>query len=904
MPRDFLRPFFLAFLLFVTAALSAQATGDVTKPWTYWWWMGNAVEKDEIVRELDQFAESGLGGVHIIPIYGAKGYEDNFIDFLSEEWMEIVAFTEREAEARGLGMDLTLGTGWPFGGPWVKPADVAMQGQLIEIPLIDARQVTVDPERIIRENDLTAVLAAFITNGERNIDLREHLRGEPVVVDLPAGDWEYRAFGMKPTRQQVKRAAPGGEGPVIDYFSRQAVANYLEHFDSVFAYTDYPVTPRAIYHDSYEAYGADITRAFVDSFQAFNGYSLIEYTPLDPGDFTSDDSLLVHDIRSTLDRLLYGGFGREWTAFARHRGAGSRYQAHGSPGNILDLYGLASIPETESFGCSQFPIPGLECDPDYNEENFGRPSALMMRFASSPAHLMGKPLVSSETGTWLGNHFKVSLRQVKPQVDQLLASGINHIFWHGTAYSPERAGYPGWRFYASTNFGPDAHFHDEFGELNRYVQRCQEQLQAARPDNDVLLYFPLHDLWVKRPYPVAIQLDVHHYDAWFGATPFGALAGALEAAGVAFDYVSDRQLAELRVDTAGRVGYPGGGSYRTVVVPAMDYIPRATLEQMRRLAAAGIRIVFDGKVPNNFAEMEYYQNEETPRVMLLRGRAAGKLLVTADPVAVLDTLGVRREGLKEAGLDFLRKRTTGGTRYFITNLGAAAVSESLRLNADYAYVKVTDPLTGRADYLETRDTFRLNVAPGQSYLLDAVTERPSVPRRGPATFVGAQPLPGPWAVSFAPGRGPAPADTLTVNRLTSWTDWDVDSLGYYSGKATYRTTFALDTGGARARSYRIAFDTIRESAEVILNGVSQGTLWAFPNELELRPEDLRKDNVLEVVVQNVSANYLRHYDREHPEWKNFYDINFVDITYRPFRAEEWPAVPAGLIGGVTVRSYR
>ncbi len=91
------------------------------KPWTRWWWMGNAVDKENITRHLEEFAEAGIGGVEIAPIYGTKGYEDHFLRYLSEDWMEILVHTLNEAERLGLGVDMILGTGWPYGGPQVEP---------------------------------------------------------------------------------------------------------------------------------------------------------------------------------------------------------------------------------------------------------------------------------------------------------------------------------------------------------------------------------------------------------------------------------------------------------------------------------------------------------------------------------------------------------------------------------------------------------------------------------------------------------------------------------------------------------------------------------------------------------------------------------------------------------------
>jgi len=114
-----------------------------SRPWTRWWWLGSAVDKPNLTRLLEQYRAAGLGGVEICPIYGAKGYEDRYLDFLSPRWMEMLAHTTAEAHRLGLGVDLTTGTGWPFGGPGVSPEsassrvilkayDVAGGGRLAE----------------------------------------------------------------------------------------------------------------------------------------------------------------------------------------------------------------------------------------------------------------------------------------------------------------------------------------------------------------------------------------------------------------------------------------------------------------------------------------------------------------------------------------------------------------------------------------------------------------------------------------------------------------------------------------------------------------------------------------------------------------------------------------------------
>ena len=398
--------FFLSFLMFSSGLVAQELS--TAKPWTFWWWMGSAVTEDDISAQLKYFSKSGIGGVHIIPIYGVKGFDSQNIQFLNDRWLEMMRYTVIERRRLGIGVDLSTGTGWPFGGP-----NVSVE--------MGARQIS-------------------LKNGE-------------ILIE--------------PTGQQVKRSAPGGEGLVLDPFLAQGMKRYLGRFDTAFANTS--DLPRSMYMDSYEAYGANWTTDFEVEFEKRRGYRLDDkLSMLFDGGGVSSAKLVQMDYHQTLAELLRERYAHEWTKWSKEKGFLTRYQAHGSPGNLLDLYDEADIPETESFGTSRFKIPGLRVDPDYSVNQFGTPNPLAMKFASSAANFSGKKLVSSETGTWLANHFKVSLSQIKPQIDELFTAGINHIFYHGTSYSPQKENYPGWLFYASTNFGPMSHFADHFALLNEY----------------------------------------------------------------------------------------------------------------------------------------------------------------------------------------------------------------------------------------------------------------------------------------------------------------------------------------------------------------------------------------------------------------------------------------------------
>ncbi|GAB3016276.1 glycosyl hydrolase [Spirosoma pulveris] len=842
-----------------------QAKGNPAKPWTYWWWMGNAVNASDITYQLEQFAKAGLGGVHIIPIYGVKGYETEFIPYLSNKWLAVFGHTVREGNRLGLGVDLTTGTGWPFGGPDVSTAMAAKEWKLAA-------------------GKLTAV----------------------------------------PTKQQVKRPAPGAQGPVIDYFSKQALEQYLLRFDSTLAHSSWQ--PRAVYNDSYEVYGANWTDNFLIEFKARRGYDLNSQLTAFLDTTQTETSILVHqDFHQTLAELLLDGFAKPWDNWAHKAGYRTRNQAHGSPGNLIDLYAATDIPETESFGSSRFPIPGLRVDANYEVDRFGTPNPLAMKFASSAAHLMGKPLVSSETGTWLANHFQVSLSQIKPQVDELLASGINHIFYHGIPYSPPAENWPGWSFYASTNYGPSSHFWPHLPLLNQYIERCQARLQRSRPDNDVLVYFPIHDLWATPAKSAGgiHQLEVHHVERWLLPQPFGRLCEQLAEHGYAFDYISDDLLKSLIVTKQG-IRAASGAIYQVIVVPKTNYIPTTTLELLDKLAQQGARIVFDGQLPRQAAGFQDH-TARTATVNQLGQTLQKRPTVTVSPnlFKTLTTLGVRVETWAAQGLSFIRKRQDTGlnkaglsadtTHYFITNLNNRFHQGWITLSAA-GRVSRYDPLTNLTAGLPTRKgkggkaEIYLSLEPGQSCFLDVSLGTPKFANTTAQQRVTHSPgaaiaLKNPWRIQFVrpnPEQGQTAFKlSATLPALTDWTTLS-ESAGYFSGTARYTTTVSVPAGAA-VSAYVLDLGDVREVAEVWLNGQSLGTAWCIPFQLTIPANRLKAgDNQLEIDVTNLSANYMRLYDRQNPGWKKFYDINIVDIRYKPFDATRWQALPSGLLGPVTL----
>lgn len=271
----------------------------------------------------------------------------------------------------------------------------------------------------------------------------------------------------------VERAGPGGEGSVIDHFSNVALQHYLDRFDSAFKGKDIRGL-RAFFNDSYEvddARGAaDWTPTLFNEFKKRRGYNLQEHLPALFGyDDQEKNRRILCDYRETISEMLLHNFTEPWKQWAHDKAAIIRNQAHGAPSNILDLYGVVDIPEIE----------GVE--------------PLRIKMASSAGNVTGKKLVSSESATWLGEHFESNLSDIKVALDRFMLNGVNHLFYHGTTYSPPGEPWPGWLFYAAVHLNPRNPLWSDFDALNQYVSRCQSFLQNATPDNDVLLYYPIYD---------------------------------------------------------------------------------------------------------------------------------------------------------------------------------------------------------------------------------------------------------------------------------------------------------------------------------------------------------------------------------------------------------------------------
>jgi hypothetical protein len=935
-------------LLSVQALFAQQVKGQLSwpeitrenKPWSRWWWPGSIVSESDLTSAMEAYKAAGLGGLEITVIYGVKGEEEKFISYLSPKWMDMFTYTLKEGERLDLGLDLANASGWPFGGPWVDPADASKNinyktyslksGQTLDDKIEFIQQPLVRP--VGQKPDITKLIDPIGKNGDLQLYALDQIRFEkplPLqilvaysdsgqVVNLtgrvttsknldwvaPPGNWTLYALFEGWHGKMAERAGPGGEGLVIDHFSGQAIDNFLKHFDNIFKNYDINYL-RGYFNDSYEvddASGqANWTNNLFHEFYIRRGYDLSMNLPaLFQKDEPDKNARVLSDYRQTISDLILEKFTAHWTSWAHKQGKTTRNQAHGSPGNILDLYAATDIPETEGTEITR------------------------LKFASSAANVTGKKYASCEAATWLGEHFTSTLADVKNAVDQFFLGGINHISYHGTCFSPQDEPWPGFLFYAAVEFSPANSFWSDFPALNSYISHVQSFLQSGRPDNDVLLYFPIFDRFADYGRGM-----LEHFDAIsqaFNGTPFKKGAETMLEKGYSFDYISDLQIKNTEVSD--KVLLTEGNRYKTLVLPGCKYIPLETFSQILKLANDGASIILYGNLPDNvsgWADLED-KNEAfrhlkealefkatSDKKIFMAQIGEGKIIMGDDIGKLITVAGIKREPMTDSGIKFIRRETGNGYCYFIKNQSESTFDGWLPITETATSVAVFNPMTKKYGVAKNRAgadgafEIYIRLSSGESMIIQTYGKKISGrPYQFYDTHSIPQEITGKWSINFVEG-GPVLPAPKEITILTSWTDFGGDEVKDFSGTATYKLTFDKPSG--KADAWLLDLGNVCNSARVILNEKEISVLIGPDFKVIIDRKELKAVNSLEIQVSNLMANRIAYLDRNKVEWKKFYNVNFAARLRENnkngiFDASAWQPRASGLLGPVTITAMK
>jgi hypothetical protein len=346
----------------------------------------------------------------------------------------------------------------------------------------------------------------------------------------------------------------------------------------------------------------------------------------------------------------------------------------------------------------------------------------------------------------------------------------------------------------------------------------------------------------------------------------------------------------LKIDDKGRL-YNDYISVAALIIPATTYISEPTFLYLQSLSNAGATILFVDKLPEKFSglssrirmsEINHWQLKTTNNLLL-----------------DLEKIRSTREPWKKHGIDFIRKKTSKGYVYFLVNQGSKEVRDSISpgiFSSDYEWM---DPLTGQRGRISSKGKIWVNLAPGKSMLLytyfsGETNEKWFDKIEGKIVEIGKT-----WDVSFNGLFENTVIPSKKTDSLHSWTTFGSKELEYFCGKGVYTSSFDFGKLQKQHKYVMLKFDQVKETAAVTINGFYCGTAWSFPFEVQVPVRILKKkNNIINIVVQNNAANLMRKRDTELPEWKTFYDINMVDIRYQPFNAKKWDLTSSGLIGKV------
>jgi hypothetical protein len=795
-----------------------------------WWWFGPSVTREEAFAEMRRMKEGGLGGFELAVVYPmalddpASGLRNE--RYLSPEFLDKVSFAARKARELGLRMDVTIGSGWSYGGPYITP-DLAAARLRSE-----RREITPDRKEVPRPvpYDGDRLVAAFIGLGSmseadprtfRELDLA----GDGPIA-LPAGNGPRVVlfYFASHSGQIVKRAALGAEGYVLDHFSRPAIETHLREAGDKLLGAAGPGGVHAVFCDSLEVYDADWTADLLEQFRARRGYDLRPLLPIWERD-AGDRSLEVRrDAGRTLSELYEERFLVPLAEWAKKNNVLLRIQNYGEPPATLSSSRHADLIDGEGWKFREL---------------------TSSRWASSASHLFGRPVITSETWTWLHSPaFRATPLDVKAEADQHFLAGINQLIGHGWPYSPPQAGTPGWPFYAAAVLSDKNPWGPVMPDLAAYLHRVSFVLRQGEPVVDVALYAPTEDAWAAFRPGVSMNLFRKIVEL-VGPN----VVPAILAAGHSFDLVDDGSLKEIEAR-----------HYKAIVLPGVRFVPEGTRRFLADYTKAGGVVLAVRRKPDGDWPSLDVVSEADLSTRLAASVAPDVLMQPAGP----DVGSVHRR-LPDADV------------YFVANTGNVPRTVTARFRAQTPHAELWNPFTGTIERMDVAESgLALTLEPYGTRVVVFRREAGDAPVGRKTSVAATEELRAGWTVSFA-----GAANGAAVDLPDSWAEDPARS--HYSGTVTYarRVTLPpgfrkpgdrlfldfgeakaiepepLPSGTLRGNSFAaLVAPPIREAATVFVNGRRAGSVWAPPYRADIT--DLVRDgaNDVRIDVYNTAINRL------------------------------------------------
>lgn len=434
-----------------------------------WWWPGNAVEKAQIQKELKKFKQAKFSSIELqtLTIGMPKKYliqsENKIYQVGEKPFFENLKYLFSEASALKLSVDLTLGSGWSSGGPFIKdfPAQQLVKSELeisgpyngkikppeIQEPFYINKTNFIVNKTIGKFDEETELMRVILAKVEQSTkkdmlsefrDVTDFFDGFELNVDIPKGKYKlFFIYQNNVSHNTLGSAYKGSldESLVLDHLNKGGIQEYIEKLGNHWIEQIKPYKPRNFFIDSFELIGElPWSHKFFKTFEEMHGYSIAPYLPLifkkngeskylyaifgEEFVYKSEHMLserVYEDYLNTREQLFMTEFLlpiKNWTSSLNIR---LRLQAHGGYGNYLDAYAIADIPESE----------GL----------FAGGSFDFLKLASSAGNIANRKIVSSESFIKIDfNYNRLKLDDYERLAGNAFAAGINQIVFHGYPY--------------------------------------------------------------------------------------------------------------------------------------------------------------------------------------------------------------------------------------------------------------------------------------------------------------------------------------------------------------------------------------------------------------------------------------------------------------------------------------
>jgi hypothetical protein len=850
------------------------------RPMVRWWWFGAAVEKAEIFRELQQMKANGIGGAELAFVYPEvlddpdKGLVN--LPFLSAAMLDAVNYAQAQGRQLGLRIDVTLCSGWPYGGPATTLQEAAGRLRTVEVPVPPSASSVAVPQLAKGESLISASIVNSIARPAAVEGNRAPARGrnaaaapvnwdaasaQPLVVSgnssavFPASQARTALFFIAGhTGQVVKRAAVGAEGWVLDPFSHQAVATHLQKVGEPLVRAFGNTPPYAIFSDSLEAYGADWTPNLPAEFRKRRGYDLIPRLPELVAGGTPVAEKVRHDWGRTLTELVNENYLTQINNWAIAHRTKFRSQTYGEPAVSFSSQNLVGLAEGEGPQWRAFST---------------------LRWATSANHVFGHNVSSGETFTWLHSPaFRATPLDMKAEADIDFIMGENLLIFHGWPYSAPQVSEPGWSLYAAAVFNEHNPWHPVMASVTRYIARISYLMRQGQPANQVAILLPTDDAWAGfSPSRVTVTGAMQGL-----ITP--ALMSAILSAGYNVDYID--------ADAINKVGV----NHQILVLPPTDRIPIETLKKIQAFTAAGGKVISVGRAPSLDAEgAPQAEITALSKHLFDAGKStfvsgtdglAGALRRAATP----DFNLANAEDPAKDQLGFIRRKLPGADVYFVVNTGNQTVDTVASFGTAHKFAEAWNP-DDATFAAASASSQPIHLAPYESRIFvfsDSEPGTKSVSTDVPYSQIAD--LSTDWTVTFT-----AAGKTGTEQTPS---DWTADpATRHYSGEAVYSRDFAVDAPSASSVFLEVEggkallgapnsppehpvlganglpnplitrpgpgmhayFEPpIREAALVTINGQTAGALWHPPYRLDISKLLKAGQNHIEIHVYNTALN--------------------------------------------------